>query len=126
MTAPGASAPCAREALGCSSGDTSGAGRTNLLPALGLSREMGPAALPGPHDSGGGGSVFSGPSPDSRPCSARWALRPQRRSGVARGGDDRVWPRGAVMSVSSGAQVVRCGEEGARVLHGRPCGCVSL
>ena len=37
-----------------------------------------------------GGSFFSDLSPDSRPHSARLGLRPQRCSGVAHGGDDRV------------------------------------
>lgn len=91
VTAPGASALCAREALGCSSGDTSGAGRTNLparpWPLAG--DEPCRASRP-PRLGQWGGSVFSGSSPDSRPRSARWAVGPQRRSGVAHGCDDRV------------------------------------
>ena len=54
MTAPGASALCAWDTLGCSSGSCEvWRGRT-CLPAFGLSWETSPAELPGPCDSGWG------------------------------------------------------------------------
>ena len=121
VTAPGASALCAREALGCSSGDTSGAGRTNL-PAR-------PRPLAGDE-----------PCRAARPLQlGRWgaasSLAHLQTAGPAQPAG-RSGLRGAQVlltvvttgcdPVSSGAQVVRCGEDGAHVSDGRPCGCVSL
>ena len=102
VTTPGASALCAWEVLGCSSGSREVRRGHACLPAFGLSQEMSPAELPDPRNLGWG----TGSSPTRLQTAGR--TQPARGSGL-RGAQVSLMvvttgcDPGAVMPVFSGA-----------------------